>query len=127
MVDICDPHGNYPLLRPNHVSGPTANVGVRRAIMAALDPVEIMQAATSGEPGTSRHRSAAISQVQRLIAEPEWNASARRALLRSRRCCAMPAMPTNGWCYCTQAISQPVDAMWQVIAGAVAGSWVQYR
>ena len=50
VVDIFDPHGNYPLLRPNHVSGPTANVGMRRAIMAALDPVEIMQAATSGEP-----------------------------------------------------------------------------
>jgi peptide/nickel transport system substrate-binding protein len=53
VVDICDPHGNYPLLRPNHVSGPTANVAVRRAIMAALDPTEIMHAVTSGEPGTS--------------------------------------------------------------------------
>jgi peptide/nickel transport system substrate-binding protein len=53
VVDICDPHGNYPLLRPNHVSGPTANVGLRRAIMAALDPAEIMHAVTSGEPGTS--------------------------------------------------------------------------
>src|SRR4029077_7083845 len=53
VVDICDPHGNYPLLRPNHVSGPTANVGVRRAIMAALDPAEIIHAVTGGEPGTS--------------------------------------------------------------------------
>ena len=53
VVDICDPHGNYPLLRPNHVSGPTANVGIRRAIMAALDPKEIMQAATGSEPGTA--------------------------------------------------------------------------
>jgi peptide/nickel transport system substrate-binding protein len=52
MVDICDPHGSYPLLRPNHVSGPTANVGIRRAIMAALDPVEIMQAVAGGEPDT---------------------------------------------------------------------------
>jgi Bacterial extracellular solute-binding proteins, family 5 Middle len=53
VVDVCDPHGNYPLLRPNHVSGPTANVGVRRAIMAALDPAEIIHAVTGGEPGTS--------------------------------------------------------------------------
>ena len=53
VVDICDPHGNYPLLRPNHVAGPTANVGIRRAIMAALDPKEIMEAATGSEPGTA--------------------------------------------------------------------------
>jgi peptide/nickel transport system substrate-binding protein len=53
VVDICDPHGNYPLLRPNHVSGPTANVGVRRAIMAALDPAEIIHAVTGDEPGTA--------------------------------------------------------------------------
>ena len=51
VVDIADPHGNYMLLRPNHVSGPTANLGVRRAIMAALDPKEIMEAVTGGEPG----------------------------------------------------------------------------
>jgi peptide/nickel transport system substrate-binding protein len=53
VVDICDPHGSYPLLRPNHVSGPTANVGVRRAIMAALDPAEIIHAVTGDEPGTA--------------------------------------------------------------------------
>jgi hypothetical protein len=34
VVDIYDPYGNYLLLPPNYVSGPTANVGVRRAIMA---------------------------------------------------------------------------------------------
>jgi len=52
-VEIADPHGNYMLLRPNHVSGPTANAGVRRAIMAALDPREIMEAVAGGEPGTA--------------------------------------------------------------------------
>jgi len=52
VVDIADPHGNYMLLRPNHVSGPTANPAIRRAIMAALDPREIMDAVTGGEVGT---------------------------------------------------------------------------
>jgi peptide/nickel transport system substrate-binding protein len=52
VVDIADPHGSYMLLRPNHVSGPTANAAIRRAIMAALDPEEIMQAVAGAEPGT---------------------------------------------------------------------------
>ncbi|MFO1025179.1 MAG: ABC transporter substrate-binding protein [Acetobacteraceae bacterium] len=49
-VGIADPHGNYLLLRPNHVSGPTAQAQVRQAIMAALDPREIMDAVTGGQP-----------------------------------------------------------------------------
>jgi peptide/nickel transport system substrate-binding protein len=52
VVDIADPHGNYMLLRPNHVAGPTANIGVRQAILAALDPKEIMEAVAGAEPGT---------------------------------------------------------------------------
>jgi peptide/nickel transport system substrate-binding protein len=53
VVDVFNPHGVLPLLRPNHVSGPTANPGVRRAILAALDQSEMMEAVTGGEPGSS--------------------------------------------------------------------------
>ena len=52
VVDITNPYGAYMLLRPNHVSGPTAKPGIRRAIMAALDSKEIMEAVTGGDPGT---------------------------------------------------------------------------
>jgi peptide/nickel transport system substrate-binding protein len=52
VVDIADPHGNYMLLRPNNVAGPTANVAVRQAIMAALDSKEIMEAVAGADPGT---------------------------------------------------------------------------
>ena len=51
VVEVIDPFGLYPFVRPNHVSGPTANVGVRRAIMAALDGHEIIAAAVGDEPG----------------------------------------------------------------------------
>ena len=52
VVEITNPYGVMPLLRPNHASGPTANPGVRRAIMAALDPGEIMEAGMGGDPGS---------------------------------------------------------------------------
>ena len=44
IVGQLDPYGYYSMLRLNHLQGPTANRAVRQAIMAAIDPVEIMQA-----------------------------------------------------------------------------------
>ena len=116
VVSICDPHGNYPLLRPNHVSGPTANVGVRRAIMAALDPVEIMQAATSGEPdaftapvGCYLPGSASDSRtgMERLgpKSPAEVKAMLRDAGYANERLVLLHASDFA-----------PVDAMWQVIS-----------
>jgi peptide/nickel transport system substrate-binding protein len=116
VVDICDPHGSYPLLRPNHVSGPTANVGVRQAIMAALDPVEIMQAVTSGEPGASTAPvgcylpgSASDSRIgmERLgpKSSGEVKAMLRDAGYANERLVLLHARDFA-----------PVDAMWQVIS-----------
>ena len=45
------PLRGLPMIRPNHAAGPTANIGVRRAIMAALDGREIIMAALGDEPG----------------------------------------------------------------------------
>lgn len=53
VVGVTDPFGSYMLLRPNHLAGPTAQPLVRQAIMAALDPREIMEAVTGGTPGLS--------------------------------------------------------------------------
>jgi peptide/nickel transport system substrate-binding protein len=44
VVGRLDPYGLYPVARMNALQGPTANIGVRRAILAAIDPVEVMQA-----------------------------------------------------------------------------------
>jgi peptide/nickel transport system substrate-binding protein len=51
VVEYLDHFGVFPWIRPNHVAGPTANLGVRRAIMAALDGKEIIMAALGDEPG----------------------------------------------------------------------------
>ena len=51
VVEVLDRFGVYPWVRPNYVSGPTANPAVRRAIMAALDGKEIIAAAIGDEPG----------------------------------------------------------------------------
>jgi peptide/nickel transport system substrate-binding protein len=51
VVEVLDRFGVYPWVRPNHIAGPTANVAVRRAIMAALDGREIIAAAVGDEPG----------------------------------------------------------------------------
>jgi len=49
MVDVIDRFGFTTILRLNHASGPTANLGIRQAIMAAIDQSEIMHAVTGGD------------------------------------------------------------------------------
>ncbi len=44
VVGQLDPVGLFPQCRPNMLQGPTANVGIRRAILAAIDQTEVMQA-----------------------------------------------------------------------------------
>jgi peptide/nickel transport system substrate-binding protein len=43
-VELLDPYGTFATIRPNQLHGPTANAGVRRAMLAALDPEEVMTA-----------------------------------------------------------------------------------
>jgi peptide/nickel transport system substrate-binding protein len=52
VVDRLDLYGLYPVARFNCTQGPTANIGVRQGILAAVDPVEVMQA-VMGEDSTS--------------------------------------------------------------------------
>ena len=46
-VDI---YGTFGGLRPNCTQGPTANPGVRRAMLAAIDQVDVMTAVMGGDP-----------------------------------------------------------------------------
>lgn len=39
-----DPYGLWPVLRFNHIQGPTTNPAVRQAILAGIDQTEVMQA-----------------------------------------------------------------------------------
>ena len=51
---LIDLYGTVALLRPNHLHGPTANAGVRRAMLAAIDQRETMTAAMGEDPATWR-------------------------------------------------------------------------
>ena len=53
-VGVLDQTGYYGVLRPNWEHGPTANVGVRRAMLAAIDQVDMMTA-TMGEDKSLYH------------------------------------------------------------------------
>ena len=46
-----DTYGQIVALRVNHLSQPTSNLGVRKAIMAAIDQREVMTAIMGGDPG----------------------------------------------------------------------------
>ncbi len=47
-----DLYGTVGVLRPNHLNAPTSNVGVRRAMFAAIDQKEVMLAAMGDDPTT---------------------------------------------------------------------------
>ncbi len=53
-VERLDPFGLYPVLRMNCLQGATANQGVRQAILAAINPVEVMQA-VMGDDSSAYH------------------------------------------------------------------------
>jgi peptide/nickel transport system substrate-binding protein len=47
---VLDENGQICFLRPNHVTAPTSNAGVRRAMLAAIDQQEVMAASMGGDP-----------------------------------------------------------------------------
>ena len=53
-VGPIDIYGTFGGLRPNCLQGPTANEGVRRAILAAIDQVEVMTAVMGEEKNLYR-------------------------------------------------------------------------
>ncbi len=75
VVDRLDPYGLYPVLRPNCLIAPTNNRALRQAILAAVNPVEVMQAFMGEDsstynapigcflPGTASANTAAMDRV----------------------------------------------------------------
>lgn len=75
VVDRLDPYGLYPVLRPNQLQGPTTNKKLRQAMLAAIDPVEVMQSFMGEDtstynapvgcflPGTESANTAAMDRV----------------------------------------------------------------
>ena len=54
VVTPVDIYGTFGGLRPNTLHGPTANPGVRRAMLAAINQVDVMIAVMGGDPGLFR-------------------------------------------------------------------------
>ena len=52
VVDRLDPYGLYPVLRPNHAVAPTSNRALRRAILAAVNPLEVVQSFMGDDAST---------------------------------------------------------------------------
>jgi peptide/nickel transport system substrate-binding protein len=50
VVAPVDIYGTFGGLRPNFLHGPTANPGVRRAMLAAINQVDVMTAVMGGDP-----------------------------------------------------------------------------
>jgi len=54
VVAPVDIYGTFGGLRPNFQQGPTVNPGVRRAMLAAVDQVDVMTAVMGGDPSLFR-------------------------------------------------------------------------
>jgi peptide/nickel transport system substrate-binding protein len=90
-VGVLDRTGYYGVLRPNWEQGPTANLGVRQAMLAAVDQVEVMTA-TMGEdrslynapvgifvPGSPGENDAGMDLVRKRKSIPEIKAMLKAA------------------------------------------------
>ena len=86
VVDRLDPWGLYPVLRFNNIIAPTDNQKLRQAMLAAIDPVEVMQAVMGDDtanytapigaflPNTDSTNNAAMDRVGGKKSEAELRA-----------------------------------------------------
>ncbi len=90
-VGVLDTFGTFGALRPNHLQGPTANAGIRRAMLAAVDQMEMMTAAMGDDrslyrapvgfflPGTPSANEAGMENVRRRHGPDEVRAMLKEA------------------------------------------------
>jgi peptide/nickel transport system substrate-binding protein len=83
VVGVLDHTGNYGFLRPNWEQGPTANLGVRQAMLAAIDQVNVMTAVMGDDknlyrapigifiPGSAGENDAGMDLVRKRKSTPE--------------------------------------------------------
>ena len=90
-VGVVDTFGTFGCLRPNHLHGATANPGVRRAMLAAIDQVEVMTAVMGTDaslyrapvgfflPGTPSASDAGMDNVRKRRSVAEIKAMLKEA------------------------------------------------
>jgi peptide/nickel transport system substrate-binding protein len=123
QVGEIDNYGTFGVLRPNHMQGPTANPGVRRAMLAAVDQVAVMTAVMGEDrslyrapvgyflPGTPSANDAGMEAVTRRRSPDEIKAMLREAGYKGERIVLMH--PTDQVFYNAMA-SVVVDAFQKV-------------
>ncbi len=119
-VGPIDIYGTLGGLRPNHLHGATANPAVRRAMLAAIDQVEVMTAVMGDEkslyhapvgyfmPGTPSANDAGMQAVRKRHSTDEVKAMLKQADYAGERVVLMH--PTDQTFY---------DAMSQVVASSL--------
>jgi len=91
VVAPIDIYGTFGGLRPNQLHGPTANPGVRRAMLAAIDQVDVMTAVMGGDqslfrapvgfyiPGTPSANDAGMERLRKRASVDEIKAMLKQA------------------------------------------------
>jgi peptide/nickel transport system substrate-binding protein len=122
VVDRLDPYGLYPVMRPNSAVAPTNNAGLRRAMLAAVNPVEVMQSFMGDDssnynapigcflPGTPSANTAGMDRLGGKKKPDEIKAMLKDAGYTNERVVLMH--PTDQPFY---------DAMSQVVAAQMKG------
>ena len=88
VVGPIDIYGTFGGLRPNQLQGPTANPGVRRAMLAAIDQVEVMTAVMGAEiRACFARRSASFCPARRRRTMLAWMRHANAATPTTSRPC----------------------------------------
>ena len=125
-VGPIDIYGTFGGLRPNQLQGPTANPGVRRAMLAAIDQVEVMTAVMGDEkslfrapvgyflPGTPSANDAGMDAVRKRHSTDDIKAMLKEAGYGGERVVLMH--PTDQTFY---------DAMSSVVAVVATTGWNQ--
>jgi peptide/nickel transport system substrate-binding protein len=120
VVGPIDIYGTFGGLRPNQLQGPTGNEGVRRAMLAAIDQVEVMTAVMGDEkslyhapvgfflPGTPSANDAGMDAVRKRHSTDEIKAMLKQAGYGGERVVLMH--PTDQTFY---------DAMSSVVASSL--------
>ena len=97
VVDRLDPYGLYPVLRFNSSIAPTNNKLLRQAMLAAIDPVQVMQAVMGDDastytaplgaflPGTNSANDAAMDRVGGRRSRAELQAMVKASGYRNER------------------------------------------
>ena len=119
VVGRLDPYGLYPVLRFNHIQGPTTNRGLRQAILAAIDPHEVMQA-VMGDDTTTYHAPVGCF----LPGTPSANTAGMERLGGNRDDAVRAMLKASGYAGEPLTLLHPTDqpfydAMCQVVAATL--------